>query len=123
MTFFIYFGGLGFIVFDNIIIVTDLIEDTATPFYDYDTPCPDTPTRVAQINTQRVLNGDSVFTGVPNIAAIPDKILKLCTVNQDEVQTEALAYALTQLSIFEDTGSTPTSCSRNATTTAASWAP
>ena len=87
---------------DNILIVTDLIKDPATPSYDYDTPCPDTPTRVAQINSQRVLNGDSVFTGVPNITAIPDKILKLCTVNEDEVQTEALAYALTQLSIFQD---------------------
>ena len=87
---------------DNILIVTDLINDPSTPSYDYDSPCPDTPTRVARINAQRVLTGEPVFNGVPNITSIPDKILKMCTVNPDEVQTEALAYALTQLSIFED---------------------
>ena len=87
---------------DNILIVTDLIHDPDMASYDYGNPCPDTPTRVARINASRVLAGDPVFNGVPNITAIPDKILKLCTVNEHEVQTEALAYALTQLSIFED---------------------
>ena len=69
---------------------------------DYESPCPDTPTRVARVNAKRALAGDPVFTGFPNITSIPDKILKICTVNADEVRTEALAYALTQLSIFED---------------------
>ena len=78
---------------DNILIVTDLINDPMSPSYDYDSPCPDTPTRVARINAQRVLTGEPVFNGVPNITSIPDKILKMCTVNPDEVQTEALAYA------------------------------
>ena len=87
---------------DNILIVTDLVNDPGMPTYDYDTPCPDTPTRVARINSVRAMSGDQIFRGVPNITTIPDKILKICTVNQDEVQTEALAYALTQLSIFED---------------------
>ena len=87
---------------DNILIVTDLIKDPFAATYDYDAPCPDTPSRVSRINSQRALAGEAIYNGVPNIAALPDKILKLCTVNADEVRTEALAYALTQLSIFED---------------------
>ena len=50
----------------------------------------------------RAMRGDVPFTGVPDITTIPDKVLKLCTPNKDEVETEALAYALTQLSIFAD---------------------
>ena len=38
------------------------------------------------------MTGQPVYNGVPNITSLPDKILKLCTVNEDEVQTEALAY-------------------------------
>ena len=54
------------------------------------------------MNASRVLRGDPPFTGVPDITSLPDKVLKLCVPNRDEVETEALAYALTQLSIFED---------------------
>ena len=87
---------------DNVLIVTDLVNDPYTASYDYKSPCPDTPTRVARINAERAMTGQPVYNGVPNITSLPDKILKLCTVNEDEVQTEALAYALTQLSIFQD---------------------
>ena len=77
---------------DNILIVTDLVNDPHTASYDYKSPCPDTPTRVARINAERAMTGQPVYNGVPNITSLPDKILKLCTVNEDEVQTEALAY-------------------------------
>ena len=36
------------------------------------------------------------------MATIPDKLLKLAVPNKHEVAIEALAYALTQLSVFED---------------------
>ena len=62
---------------DNILIVTDMIKDPYFSSYDYDSPCPDTPTRVSRINAQRAIAGDLIYNGVPNVAALPDKILKL----------------------------------------------
>ena len=87
---------------DMIPFITDLIPDPLSGSYDYASPCPDTRTRVSLINLERVRNGDPAYTGVPSVNSLPDKILKLAIPNKDEVETEALAYALTQLSIFED---------------------
>ena len=87
---------------DNIPLVTNLITDPNGGGYDFDTPCPDTPTRVARMNATRALAGNAPYTGVPNITVLPDKILKLAQPNAHEVETEALAYALTQLSVFDD---------------------
>ena len=42
------------------------------------------------------------YTGVPNLSSIPDRFLKMATLNAEEVETEALAFALKQLSIFEN---------------------
>ena len=54
------------------------------------------------MNATRALAGNAPYTGVPNITVLPDKILKLAQPNAHEVETEALAYALTQLSVFDD---------------------
>ena len=87
---------------DSVLIVTNLIDDPYQAGYSYETPCPDTATRITRMNASRVLRGSAPFTGVPDITSLPDKVLKMCMPNKDEVETEALAYALTQLSIFED---------------------
>ena len=87
---------------DNILIVTDMIQDPNVGTYNYENPCPDTPTRVTRMNVSRVAAGEPPYAGVPNIGMLPPHILKLAIPNRDEVETEALAYALTQLSIFED---------------------
>ena len=87
---------------DSVLIVTNLIDDPYKAGYNYETPFPNTATRVTRLNATRALRGDAPFTGVPDITSLPDKVLKMCMPNKDEVETEALAYALTQLSIFQD---------------------
>ena len=88
---------------DNIAFVTGLINDPDQASYTFEVPCPPTSSRISKLNVQRVANGEAPFTGAGNIAGIPDKLLKLAVPNKHEVAIEALAYALTQLSIFEDT--------------------
>ena len=87
---------------DNIPLVTNVVVDPHNDEYDFETPCLDTPTRVSRINASRALAGNAPYTGVPNITVLPDKLMRLAQPNPHEVETEALAYALTQLSIFED---------------------
>ena len=87
---------------DNILFVTETISDPHAGEYNFENPCPDTATRVSRYNAERIRTGESTFNGVPSVAMLPDKLLKLAQPNKDEVETEALAYALTQLSVFED---------------------
>ena len=87
---------------DNILFVTEALHDPDVSTYTYENPCPPTSVRVSRYNAERVRSGTPTFNGVQSVAQLPDKILKLAMPNQDEVETEALAYALTQLSIFED---------------------
>ena len=87
---------------DNIAFVTGLIVDPDQSTYSFEQPCPNSAARIASVNVQRTIAGDALYTGADNIASIPDKLLKLCIPNAHEVQIEALAYALTMLSIFED---------------------
>ena len=87
---------------DNIPFVVQLMNDPDEGTYTFENPCPDTATRVARFNTSRVMQGLPPYTGVPNISTLPDRYVKMATVNKEEVETEALAFALTQLSIFED---------------------
>ena len=87
---------------DNIPFVVQLVNDPDEGTYTFENPCPDTATRVARFNTSRVMQGLPPYTGVPNISTLPDRYVKMATVNKEEVETEALAFALTQLSIFED---------------------
>jgi len=88
---------------DNIAFVTGLINDPDQASYSFEVPCPATSSRITKLNVQRVANGEAPYTGAVNISGIPDKLLKLAVPNKHEVAIEALAYALTQLSIFEDT--------------------
>ena len=76
---------------DNIPLVTNVVADPHNDEYDFDTPCPDTPTRVARMNATRALAGAVPYTGVANITVLPDKLLKLAQPNPHEVETEALA--------------------------------
>ena len=87
---------------NNIPFVTGLLDDPDQASYTFEKPCPDTSSRITKLNAQRTANGEPQYTGADNIAGIPDKLLKLAVPNKHEVATEALAYALTQLSIFED---------------------
>ena len=48
------------------------------------------------------MKGQSEFTGVPSLASLPDRYIKMATIDAEEVETEALAFALTQLIVFED---------------------
>ena len=87
---------------NNIPFVTGMLDDPDQSSYTFEKPCPDTSSRITKLNAQRTANGEPQYTGADNIAGIPDKLLKLAVPNKHEVATEALAYALTQLSIFED---------------------
>ena len=87
---------------NNIPFVTGLLNDPHQLSYDFEKPCPDTATRINAVNIQRATNGEPAYVGSANIATIPDKLLKLAVPNKHEVAIEALAYALTQLSVFED---------------------
>ena len=87
---------------DNIPFVTQLIPDPDVASYSFENPCPDTATRVARFNITRATAGQTAYTGVPNLSSIPDRFLRMATLNAEEVETEALAFALTQLSIFEN---------------------
>ena len=87
---------------DNIPFVTGLVKDPFEDEHNFETPCPDTPSRVARINAARDARGETRYMGIANVAAIPPLLLKLAVPNKDEVETQALAFALTQLSIFED---------------------
>ena len=57
---------------------------------------------MARINAAREARGETRYVGIANVSAIPPLLLKLAVPNKDEVETQALAYALTQLSVFED---------------------
>ena len=87
---------------NNIPFVTGILNDPDQSSYSFEKPCPDTSARITKLNLQRSANGEPQYTGATNIAGIPDKLLKLAVPNEHEVAIEALAYALTQLSIFED---------------------
>ena len=87
---------------DNLPFVTHIIQDPLSDTYGFDSPCPHTRLRISRINATRGLAGQAPYTGVPSIASLPERYLKLAQVNPDEVETEALAYALTQLSVFSD---------------------
>ena len=54
------------------------------------------------MNEIRTELGQKPYVAVTGLSDIPDKLLKLAVPNPDEVGIEAHAYALTQLSIFED---------------------
>ena len=62
---------------DNLPFVTHILQDPHGDDYNFDSPCPGTRTRVARINATRALAGDAPYTGVPSIATIPDRYLKL----------------------------------------------
>ena len=87
---------------DTISLVTQVLEDPAAASYSFEQPCPDTAERIASINSARSGKGQAPYKSATDIGAIPDKLLKLAIPNKHEVSIEALAYALTQLSIFED---------------------
>ena len=87
---------------NNIPFVTGLLDDPDQANYSFEKPCPDTSSRISKLNAQRTANGEPQYTGADNIAGIPDKLLKLAVPNKHEVAIEALAYALTLLSVFED---------------------
>ena len=54
---------------DSVLFVTNSLQDPLQDTYDYDNPCPDTPTRVANYNALRTRAGGTLFTGVPNLSA------------------------------------------------------
>ena len=87
---------------NSIPIVTQVIPDDDVDDYTFDKPCPATAVRVTRINASRAARGLGPFPTISSIVDIPDKLLKLAIPNAHEVQIEALAYALTQLSVFED---------------------
>ena len=87
---------------DTISLVTQVLEDPDAASYTFERPCPGTAQRIDSINQARTQAGLAPYAGAANIGAIPDKLLKLAIPNKHEVSIEALAYALTQLSIFED---------------------
>ena len=87
---------------DSVPIVTQVIPDDDVDDYSYEQPCPSTTVRLTNINAARAMRGEALFPGIRSIIDIPDKLLKLAIPNPHEVQVEALAYALTQLSVFED---------------------
>ena len=87
---------------DTISLVTQVLEDPAAASYSFEQPCPDTAERIASINSARSGKGQAPYKSATDLGAIPDKLLKLAIPNKHEVSIEALAYALTQLSIFED---------------------
>ena len=88
---------------DNIMFVTELVNDPDQASYSFEKPCPGTASRIAALNISRAAKGEAAYVGAGNIAGVPDKLLKLAVPNPHEVAIEALAYALTILSIFEDT--------------------
>ena len=87
---------------NDIAFVTQLVKDPMQNTYSLENPCPDTQTRMDQLNAERAAAGLPIYSGINSIAEVPDKLLKLAMPNEDEVRTEALAMALTMLSIFED---------------------
>ena len=88
---------------DNIMFVTELVNDPDQASYSFEKPCPGTASRIAALNISRAAKGEAAYVGAGNIAGVPDKLLKLAVPNPHEVAIEALAYALTILSVFEDT--------------------
>ena len=88
---------------DNIMFVTELVSDPDQASYSFEKPCPGTASRIAALNVSRAAKGEAAYVGAGNIAGVPDKLLKLAVPNPHEVAIEALAYALTILSVFEDT--------------------
>ena len=87
---------------DNILFVTQMIRDPLVSTYTFEDPCPSTLRKIELFNELRLLNGEAPYTGIENITQVPDRLLKLAIPNEHEVKIEALAYTLTQLSIFED---------------------
>ena len=87
---------------DNIPFVTHMIIDPLVNTYTFEDPCPSTQRKIELFNDFRMSNGEAPYTGIGNITQVPDRLLKLAIPNEHEVKVEALAYALTQLSIFED---------------------
>ena len=87
---------------NNIPFVTGILNDPDQSSYDFEKPCPDTASRITALNVQRTADGLPDYVASVNVASIPDKLLKLAVPNKHEVAIEALAYALTQLSVFED---------------------
>ena len=87
---------------NSIPFVTGMLNDPDQLNYSFEQPCPGTAIRIQSVNRQRAAAGDAPYAGADNIAGIPDKLLKLAIPNKHEVAIEALAYALTLLSIFED---------------------
>ena len=86
----------------SIPIVTQLVIDPESDSYSYDRPCQPTSQRIERMNEIRTELGQKPYVAVTGLSDIPDKLLKLAVPNPDEVGIEAHAYALTQLSIFED---------------------
>ncbi len=89
---------------DSLPFVVNMIDDPALDTYTYANPCPDIATRVANVNAVRAAAVPPLppFTGVPRLASMPPPYLKIAIPNREEVAIEDHAYALTQLSIFED---------------------
>ena len=87
---------------DTIPFITDLLADPNAATYTYRNPCPATPARIAATNVARTAAGQPLYNGVPRISSIPPAYLKLVSPNKYAVAVEDHAYALTQLSIFED---------------------
>ena len=87
---------------DSIPIIAKVLDDPDQDTYTYEQPCPGTAARIARINATRALAGQNPYTGVPNLNSLPANLLKIAMPNEHEVKVEALAYALTQLSIFDD---------------------
>ena len=87
---------------DTIPIIAKVLIDPNQDTYTYEKPCPDTATRIKTINESRSAAGLADYTGVPNLTSLPANLIKIAMPNEHEVKVEALAYALTQLSIFDD---------------------
>ena len=87
---------------DSIPFVADMVQDPNLDNYTYRNPCPDTPTRIAATNAVRTAAGEAPFLGVPRLSSIPSVYLKIVTFNKSAAAVDDHAYALTQLSIFED---------------------
>ena len=87
---------------DSIPFVVNMIEDPDIGLYTYENPCPNIVTRIARVNVHRAAAGLPNYTGVPRLSSIPTPYLKIVMPNPEDVAVEDHAYALTQLSIFED---------------------
>ena len=88
---------------NNIPFVTGAVDDPLLASYTYANPCPDTPARVNAFNAIRPAAGLTAYTGISGgVGGIPPTLLQLAIPAPAEVAIEDHAYALTQLSIWED---------------------